>query len=247
MSCVAHDDGQPCTREPAMTAPVALCDLHRVQVALAIVPDLLRDQLVSIAQPVPVDDLLGGPHDGIVYFIAHGIRVKIGFTTNLKARVNALALRADSILLALGGGMDLERALHARFDAARIDDTEWFKLTSGIRRYVADCESRTPRQVQRFRPAPVKRAAPPQRGSTEAERAALLSDLAEILGDAPRMTTREALMSLAQRSPEVYRQWTFQDLTQVLRAAGAPPGTYNGYAVVVRHAILAALGASRPE
>lgn len=247
MHCAAHDDEQSCTDEPVMTAPVALCDFHRVQVVLAVVPELARNRLVSIARPVSVDQLLSGPHAAVVYFIGHGSRVKIGFTTNLKARVNALALRTDSILLALNGGLDLERALHAHFAVERVDDTEWFKLTPEIRRYVADRESAMQHPVPRVHPAPGKRVAAPQRGSTEAERATLLSDLVEILGDAPRMTTREALMGLAQRSPEVYRQWTFRDLAQVLRAAGARPGTYNGYSVVGRDAIRAALSACLSE
>lgn len=247
MPCVAHADGQPCDREPAMTAPVALCDVHRLQVALAVVPEVLRGQLASAAQPVAISQLLQGPHDPIVYFIAHGQRVKIGFTGNLKKRVTALALRPDSILLALDGGLDLERALHVRFDAERVDDTEWFELTPRIRHYIKGREGETPRRVRRAQSDVQRRMVVSGRDSTEAERVALLADLADLIGEAPRMRTRDALRCLAQRSPDVYGDWNFRDLTQVLRAAGAPPYMSNGLATIARQEVLAALEANRSQ
>nr|WP_239085916.1 GIY-YIG nuclease family protein [Streptomyces parvus] len=96
-----------------------------------------RDDLVRTAIATPVDGLLRGVHDSVVYFIANGGRVKIGCTTNLKSRVSALSLRTDSVLLALPGGFELERALHARFTQHRNGDTEWFELSPEIFRYVS--------------------------------------------------------------------------------------------------------------
>lgn len=138
-----------------MSKPVALCALHRIQTALAIVPDLLREQLaaaeagvvdatprphmglVTGARDVSVGSLLHGVHDNVVYFVANGGRVKIGYTTNLKSRLGSLALRSDSVLLALSGGPDLERALHAHFAIFRDGNTEWFELSPEIFRYIA--------------------------------------------------------------------------------------------------------------
>jgi hypothetical protein len=154
-ACAADDDGRACHRLVVMTRPVPLCGPHKAEVALAIVPDLLRDQLatahrdaasgistvrddlVTSARMVPhLPFLDGGQHDTVVYFIANGGRVKIGFTTNLKSRLSSLALRTDSVLLTLAGGPDLERALHAHFQAHRDGNTEWFELAPTIFRYI---------------------------------------------------------------------------------------------------------------
>lgn len=148
-SCVANDKGRACHRAADVLLPVALCNAHRIEVALAIVPDMLRnglaaaiadtpagvpdrDDLVATAAATPIEGLLRGEHDSVVYFIANGGRIKIGYTTNLKSRVSALSLRTDSVLLALSGGPDLERALHARFAEHRSGDTEWFELSPEI-------------------------------------------------------------------------------------------------------------------
>lgn len=153
-TCIADDEGRPCHREAIVLRPVALCHPHRIEIAMTVVPDLLRDgleaALTSVATPVavrddlvatasatPVDGLLRGVHDSVVYFIANGGRVKIGYTTNLKSRLAALALRSDSVLLALQGGPELERALHARFVKYRNGNTEWFEMAPEIFRYAS--------------------------------------------------------------------------------------------------------------
>jgi hypothetical protein len=136
-----------------MLRPVALCEPHRIEVALGVVPAVLRDQLVVAQQLVtapaprldliatagvaPVDALLGGVHDSVVYFLANGGRVKIGYTTNLRSRLGSLALRSDSLLLALHGGPELERALHVRFAAYRNGTTEWFELSPDVFRFIS--------------------------------------------------------------------------------------------------------------
>lgn len=159
-SCVADDDGRACHWPLVMTRPVPLCAPHKAEVALAIVPDLLRDQLAAAHREATSgvvlvrDDLVtqafavphlpfldGGLHQTVVYFIANGGRVKIGYTTNLKSRLSSLALRADSVLLTLDGGPDLERALHAHFQAHRDGNTEWFELAPTIFRYITARQS----------------------------------------------------------------------------------------------------------
>lgn len=150
----AATDGGPCRRAVVMTKPVPLCDPHRIEVGLAVVPDLLRSHLIAAiaedAAPPPRMDLVtgaaavahdtllaDGTHDPVVYFIANGGQVKIGYTTNLRGRLSSLTLRPDNVLLTLVGGVDLERALHARFAVHRQGHTEWFDLAPEIFRYVA--------------------------------------------------------------------------------------------------------------
>jgi hypothetical protein len=222
MPCVADDDGRTCYREPVMTAPVQLCGFHRVQVALAIVPDLLRVQLVSAAdgpaaapeprvelvgaaRSVPIAPLLGSSHASVVYFIANGSRVKIGFTTNLKNRLGSLALRADSVLLALDGGPDLERALHAQFSDYRNGDTEWFELAPEIVRYVSAREealSARRSQGQRMAEAggQLRNAAPPF--------PRLLIHLRDVWpAGAKAMHSHRVVEALAALRPEEYAPW----------------------------------------
>lgn len=153
-ACVADDEGRRCHRDAMMLRPVALCHAHGIEVATAVVPELLRDQLaaalrggatapavrtelVATARATDPGKLLGGVHESVVYFIANGGRVKIGYTTNLKSRLGSLALRSDAVLLVLRGGPDLERALHAHFAEHRCGTTEWFELAPPVFRFIA--------------------------------------------------------------------------------------------------------------
>lgn len=156
--CTAADDGRPCHRIATLRRPVPLCAPHQIEVALAVVPELLRDrmtasliepaappvrtELVAAARSVPMDGLLGRVHEHVVYFIANGGRVKIGYTTNLQGRLSALSLRPEHVLIALDGGPELERALHAHFAAHRHGETEWFELSPEVFRYIADPDRR---------------------------------------------------------------------------------------------------------
>ncbi|MFE5936038.1 FtsK/SpoIIIE domain-containing protein [Streptomyces sp. NPDC056470] len=59
-----------------------------------------------------------------------------------------------------------------------------------------------------------------------------LADIADVLGDKPKMLTQEVLQRLAQKNPGEYREWTFSDLRQVLEAADAAPRKSDGRMVV---------------
>lgn len=153
-TCQAQRDGAPCIHAVTLSAPVRLCDEHKMQVAAAVVPELLagalRDaramssrtlppdlaHMVASAQaaPMPTTD----PHSALVYFMANGGRVKIGYTKSLFNRISSLSLREDAVLLLLHGGTDLERALHAKFGAHRVADSEWFELTPDVVHFIAD-------------------------------------------------------------------------------------------------------------
>ncbi|GAA3032371.1 hypothetical protein FHS39_002570 [Streptomyces olivoverticillatus] len=146
-----HDDG-PCARNATLLTPVRLCDEHKLTVAAAVVQEALaaalRDTLISgralepraalmlaeaQAAPMPTVD----PHSVLVYFLANGGRVKIGFTKSIFSRVRSLSLRDDAVLLLLNGGAELERALHAKFAEHRVADSEWFELAPDVVHFVA--------------------------------------------------------------------------------------------------------------
>ncbi|MFC8463396.1 GIY-YIG nuclease family protein [Streptomyces sp. NPDC057250] len=121
---------------------------------MGIVPEMLRRAVdVPAARPrvvltdvqvrhirrapaVPID--LSGNHASRVYFIEHGTRLKIGYTTNLRSRLSALSLRPSNVRMVVRGGPEVERALHRYFDAYRIEDTEWFHLADEVQQYIEE-------------------------------------------------------------------------------------------------------------
>jgi T5orf172 domain len=155
-ACAATNHGQSCTNRPTLTDPVMLCDEHKVQVAALVAPEILSSALAQVraanddgtspvseagAHMVASAQSTGLPesdrHGALVYFVANGGRVKIGFTKRLVSRLRALSLSQDAVLLLLQGGEPLERALHAKFGRSRIGSSEWFELTPEIVRFIA--------------------------------------------------------------------------------------------------------------
>jgi len=74
----------------------------------------------------------------------------------------------------------------------------------------------------------------------DAEALDVLHDVAEVIGDAPRMGTQDVLQRLTTLNP-AYRGWTFSDLTEALSRHAAAPGKYNGRMVVSRKRVTDAL------
>lgn len=88
-----------------------------------------------------IDDLFTAAHPPVVYFLRNGTRVKIGTTRNLRPRVARLALRPDNVVRVEHGGQDYEQSLHARFDAYRVGNTEWFELRGELADYLGEPEA----------------------------------------------------------------------------------------------------------
>lgn len=156
--CAGIEAGIPCIDVATITQPVPLCTHHQMQVAMAIVPQML-DSAASLAKRDPLPQVhdealhrlvtrprrapldLTGVHGPRVYFMRNGDRIKIGYTTNLRARLAALCLRSDSVLLLLQGGRDLESALHRYLSEHRMPDTEWFLYAERIHNYIGTMAS----------------------------------------------------------------------------------------------------------
>lgn len=68
-----------------------------------------------------------------------------------------------------------------------------------------------------------------------------LQDVADVIGDKPRMPTREVLQRLTERNRGEYGEWTFPDLTQFLKDAGCEPHKSSGIPSVDRQKVLDAL------
>ena len=107
--------------------PAPLCVQHLAATYLH-VRDILDAARMTTAggQPTPAS---------VVYFIQRGDLIKIGYTTNLTARLRAL--QGDRILLALPGTRAHESALHELFKAHR-EKGEWFRRTPEILEFICD-------------------------------------------------------------------------------------------------------------
>jgi hypothetical protein len=71
--------------------------------------------------------IAGLPHAPVVYFPRTGGMAKIGTSTRLLGRVNALSLSLSDVALVVPGGEDVETAFHERFARQRVQDRrEWF-------------------------------------------------------------------------------------------------------------------------
>ncbi|GFE15602.1 cell division protein FtsK [Streptomyces glebosus] len=68
-----------------------------------------------------------------------------------------------------------------------------------------------------------------------------LVDIAAVIGDAPRVRTKDVLARLAARNADAYGGWSFIDLKGVLDDAGAKPYKSDGVMVVARDQVARAL------
>ncbi|MET8689785.1 FtsK/SpoIIIE domain-containing protein [Streptomyces sp. NPDC004732] len=73
-----------------------------------------------------------------------------------------------------------------------------------------------------------------------------LTDILSVLGDAPRVRTKDVLARLATLSADAYGTWSFINLKRVLDEAGAEPYKSDGVMVVSRDRVARAL-ANRPD
>jgi S-DNA-T family DNA segregation ATPase FtsK/SpoIIIE len=69
------------------------------------------------------------------------------------------------------------------------------------------------------------------------EPADALTDVAAVLGDAPRMLTQEVLNRLAERRPDAYLAWGPVDLKKALEPYGAEPYKSGGKSTVARNRV----------
>lgn len=115
-SWVCHVPG--CRHRSATQPPVLLCSDHR---------DLLLMQLTTRRGK--------GIHDPVVYFARNGSRYKIGWTTNLRARMRTLALPVSAVAATVPGGPELEAQLHEKFWRSHAEG-EWFDATPDLNEHV---------------------------------------------------------------------------------------------------------------
>ena len=132
MLCHYEDCGKPISS----VVQVKLCDHHAIKVYRA-----MRDTLAEHEDAKPMAFHGSGramlnysQRGGLVYFIRFGDRIKIGFTTDLKRRLQVLP--HDMLLATTPGTMRDEGRLHQRFAHLRITG-EWFHAAPDLLAYIA--------------------------------------------------------------------------------------------------------------
>jgi DNA-binding transcriptional MerR regulator len=134
-----RDDEHCCTpgcEDEALDWPdlkVPLCRKHAIAVWLR-VTDEWKSRQASL--------LPGQPRhaQSVVYFIKAGDRIKIGRTTRLPARMDAIATSTPEkleILLVVAGGDAEEKQVHALFSDDRIRG-EWFRSSPRLTQFIAE-------------------------------------------------------------------------------------------------------------
>jgi hypothetical protein len=94
----------------------------------------------------------------VVYYVAIGDHIKIGYSSNVKRRLSQLRVEADALLAIEPGGHDVEAKRHRQFRADRIHARrEDFRLSDALRQHIAEmvAEHGAPKLVMPPRTSPV--------------------------------------------------------------------------------------------
>lgn len=147
-ACIATSQtGRSCLGHVLNDAVIALCHEHELLVYLG-VQGRLRGHLKSIGKAQEyaekgIDSRMNPEtaeayaEQSQVYYIRIGDYIKIGYTQNLKERLNGLRVDASDILATEPGGRDKERQRHLQFADIRIGRRENFERTADLLTHIA--------------------------------------------------------------------------------------------------------------
>lgn len=81
------------------------------------------------------------PHAPCVYYMQVGNRVKIGFTTNLRTRMDAIM--PEALLAVEPGDRAVEQARHRQFRDLRVaQNREWFRMADSLLQHIREVHAR---------------------------------------------------------------------------------------------------------
>lgn len=96
----------------------------------------VREARAAELAVIPPPGAFGDAKGGVVYYARRGNWVKIGTTTNLRARMQDVM--PDEVMAVEPGSYRLERELHYAFADIRLDSScEYFRLTDKLRDHIA--------------------------------------------------------------------------------------------------------------
>ena len=117
-----------CGAKPTQKVHEPLCDRHLVSVFRSV--DGLVLEMHNVNKSTP-----RGEVKGLVYFIRFGDRVKIGFSTNTKRRLQSLP--HDEMLAFMPGTFATEKQMHNAFRYLRIKG-EWFSMGQDLLDFIEE-------------------------------------------------------------------------------------------------------------
>lgn len=115
-----------CHKAVPVTNPLPVCRDCGVKIALAHLSDaatydVVMSQARRESEARDQERRAGKPGEPCVYYVRlDEERIKIGYTTNLKARMASLRLPPDRLLAIEPGGREVEKTRHAGFRSERI-------------------------------------------------------------------------------------------------------------------------------
>lgn len=112
---------------------------HLLTIRRLMAAEVEREDDAIRARDVLPDDAFSEPRAGWIYFIEAGGFIKIGFTTNVPARLASIETSSPhsvTLLRQEPGTMRDEAAYHARFAAHRVR-REWFALDGDLAAFLA--------------------------------------------------------------------------------------------------------------
>ena len=148
--CAGYQEGARCRDAVVHGLPVDLCKRHATEFARSLASQLLAVEdenldeelaqtLQSWEEKLPADRT--ARNAPCVYYMRFGDRVKIGTTTNLLLRLEAIP--HDELLATEPGSMALEKQRHKQFKLLQVNG-EWFRHTGALAEHIAGLRETMP-------------------------------------------------------------------------------------------------------
>ncbi|MDA8323237.1 MAG: hypothetical protein M0030_25980 [Actinomycetota bacterium] len=129
--CAGYRDGQRCRAVPVAGLPADLCAEHAEALRRHWQPE--RPEVAG-GDIATVRERIRLFRTSIVYYVRFGDRIKIGWTTELRTRLQSIPY--DALLAVEPGGKDVEQARHRQFRALSLG-REWFRDAEPLTSHVA--------------------------------------------------------------------------------------------------------------
>lgn len=141
-------NGNFCDAPASPGAPFPICQHHLVQLTRHAIQtgDAISDGTAGTPEAYWNRHVrISKANWSVVYYIDLGDgTAKIGFTTNLRRRMQSLFVDPSRLLAVERGGREQERMRHRQFAHLRIGRSERFRLTDELREHAADRKKHRP-------------------------------------------------------------------------------------------------------
>ncbi|MCT2177433.1 hypothetical protein M3F63_07090 [Brachybacterium muris] len=140
--------GAFCDAPSMEDAPFPICERHLIQIArfaLSLGKDVLAGKADTVESMWQRHVKRRKQAQSVVYYLDIGDGyVKIGYTTNLRKRMQSMYLTPDKLMAVELGGAAKEHERHVQFAHLREGRSERFRLDDDLRAHIADRRKRRP-------------------------------------------------------------------------------------------------------